>query len=86
MVFDAAVAALHAAGDDEEALAEAVTSAEAAGLDGAPGEDRQKLRGEGCVLCTDAYLHLCGGLGSECIKGREPLLVGLVPAAPTERC
>ncbi|KAG2494601.1 hypothetical protein HYH03_007366 [Edaphochlamys debaryana] len=39
---DAAVALLHAAGDDMEALAEAI--AEAAFLDATPGEHRQKLR------------------------------------------
>jgi hypothetical protein len=42
----AVVAALVAAGGDAEALAEAVSRAEAAGLDSIPGEDRQKLRGE----------------------------------------
>ncbi|KXZ49882.1 hypothetical protein GPECTOR_19g333 [Gonium pectorale] len=39
---DAAVALLHAAGDDREALAEAI--AEAAFLDATPGDHRQKLR------------------------------------------
>jgi hypothetical protein len=40
----AAVARLHAAGDDEEALVEAIATA--AFLDSAPGDARQKLRGE----------------------------------------
>ncbi len=40
----AAVAALHAAGDDVEALTEAITAA--GWLDAHPGDDRQKLRGE----------------------------------------
>jgi hypothetical protein len=40
----AALAALHAAGDDLEALTEAVEGATF--LDALPGEDRQKLRGE----------------------------------------
>ncbi|EFJ50619.1 hypothetical protein VOLCADRAFT_116798 [Volvox carteri f. nagariensis] len=39
---DSAVALLHAAGDDQEALAEAI--AEAAFLDTTPGDHRQKLR------------------------------------------
>ncbi|GLC39327.1 hypothetical protein PLESTB_000897000 [Pleodorina starrii] len=39
---DAAVALLHAAGDDREALAEAI--AEASFLDATPGDHRQKLR------------------------------------------
>lgn len=39
----AAVAALHAAGDDTEALAEAIQAA--AFLDSTPGDARQKLRG-----------------------------------------
>lgn len=44
--FHDVVVALLAAGDDDaEALADAVARAEAAGLDGVPGEDRQKLRG-----------------------------------------
>ncbi len=41
---DAAVSALHAAGDDIEALVEAIE--QASFLDDIPGEDRQKLRGE----------------------------------------
>lgn len=40
----AAVALLHAAGDDVEALTEAI--AEAAFLDSFPGDYRQKLRGK----------------------------------------
>ncbi|MEW5317681.1 MAG: hypothetical protein WDW38_008963 [Sanguina aurantia] len=39
---DAAVAAMHAAGDDTEALAEAIAAASF--LDATPGESRQKLR------------------------------------------
>lgn len=40
----ATVAALQTAGDDIQALADALIKA--AYLDGVPGEDRQKLRGE----------------------------------------
>jgi len=40
----AAVAGLHAAGDDTEALSEAIEKA--AFLDVIPGDDRQKLRGK----------------------------------------
>jgi hypothetical protein len=40
-----AVAALHAAGDDLEALREAIAAA--AFLDATPGDARQKLRGAG---------------------------------------
>jgi hypothetical protein len=47
MPFDEVVAALNAAGDDAEALGPAIARAEAAGLDGVPGEDRQRLRGAG---------------------------------------
>ncbi|KAI8470328.1 MAG: hypothetical protein J3K34DRAFT_377230 [Monoraphidium minutum] len=44
MAFENVVAALHASGGDADALQEAIARAEAAGLDGVPGEDRQKLR------------------------------------------
>ncbi|GBF90731.1 hypothetical protein Rsub_03032 [Raphidocelis subcapitata] len=44
MAFEGVVAALNAAGDDAEALVPAIARAEAAGLDGVPGEDRQRLR------------------------------------------
>jgi hypothetical protein len=48
----AALAALHAAGDDLEALAEAIERASF--LDATPGDDRQKLRGVWgrCCICT----------------------------------
>ncbi len=50
MTPDAAIAALHAAGDDLEALQEAIGAA--AWLDAVPGEDRQKLRGaRALALC-----------------------------------
>ena len=41
--LEAAVARLHAAGDDAEALAEAIQAASF--LDATPGDQRQKLRG-----------------------------------------
>lgn len=62
MSFEDVVAALHAAGDDAEALADAIALAEAAGLDGVPGEDRQKLRGEG----LDAH----SGVGGAEVRAR----------------
>jgi hypothetical protein len=46
MAFNEVVAVLHAAGNDEDALQDAIRQAEAAGLDEVPGEDRQKLRGK----------------------------------------
>ncbi len=47
----AAVAALQAAGDDVEALTEAIQAA--SWIDAVPGEDRQKLRGEMALSMFD---------------------------------
>lgn len=57
MAFYEVVAGLHAAGDDMDALVDAIQKAVAAGLENVPGEDRQKLRGEalpvkGYFVCT----------------------------------
>jgi hypothetical protein len=56
--ISAALASLHAAGDDLEALTEALERA--AFLDGIPGDDRQKLRGGSRVACPPAAAAWCG--------------------------
>lgn len=61
MAFHDVVAALQAAGDDDvEALADAVARAEAAGLDGVPGEERQKLRGAGVAVAVRTVVEQPG--------------------------
>lgn len=59
---DSALAGIAAAGNDPEALAEAIE--QASFLDATPGEDRQKLRGKRCkffgcftpILKVDSHL------------------------------
>src|SRR5690349_13271705 len=73
----ATVAALHSAGDDIQALADAIIKA--AFLDGVPGEDRQKLRGEckvavGCCCCCSASAGACS-CGPTSVDAEEALVL-----------
>lgn len=71
---DAATALLHAAGDDREALAEAIAAA--AFLDATPGDHRQKLRGRcGVYACrgfANARPRGCGTVRGGCGAAGAP--------------
>ncbi len=91
----AATALLHAAGDDREALAEAIAAA--AFLDATPGDHRQKLRGgcgvgAGCVVAWvgEGWVRGRGAAGgcrrargaAQCSVWSESRWTGLPPAPP----